>query len=187
MKVHRIPTAKKNNRHQKLDTIVLHWTATTFGARDELARMRRFLTDPSWIASTHFIVMRNGDLIVAAGLKFVTWHAGNSVLDGRRDVNARSIGVDLVSCGPIYRRKGRFFDSYGTEVPRQSVVVGFDGALYERPTDAQRRTFNRLIRALTTRIPRVVRHCDVAVPSGRKIDTAGLIDLSTLELASEPV
>lgn len=68
-----------------IDTIVLHNTAGT------LAPSLQRLQDPNAQVSAHYAVDRGGEVYQLVDEKNVAWHAGN------RDVNARSIGIEIVA------------------------------------------------------------------------------------------
>lgn len=68
-----------------VDTIVLHNTAGSLSG--SLARFQ----DPKAQVSAHYVVDRNGDVYQVVDEKNVAWHAGN------RDVNLRSIGIEIVA------------------------------------------------------------------------------------------
>ncbi len=89
---------------QPVDLVVYHYTATGPGAGprgSERARMERWLGGGTARSSTHFVILRDGTVLQAAGLGRRTWHSGRSEFQGRSGVNAFSIGVDLENAGPL--------------------------------------------------------------------------------------
>jgi N-acetyl-anhydromuramyl-L-alanine amidase AmpD len=132
-------------RFGRPDCVVLHATAT-----ESFAETVGILSDPRSGVSAHFLVGKNGRVVQLVPVERRAWHAGDSRLDGRADVNSRSVGVEIMN-----RNDGR--DPY---------------------TDAQYRAVARIVQRLRTcyRIPdeRIVSHAAVAVPPGRKSDPRGL-------------
>jgi N-acetylmuramoyl-L-alanine amidase len=82
-------------RKHAIDMLVLHYTAQS--SRDALAR----LCDGAHSArvSSHYLVHEDGriDQLVAEARR--AWHAGVSSWEGARDVNSRSIGIEIVNPG----------------------------------------------------------------------------------------
>lgn len=77
-----------------IDMLVLHYTGMET-AEAALAR----LTDPLAKVSAHYLIDDDGTLVrlVAEGKR--AWHAGISFWRGATDINARSIGIELVNPG----------------------------------------------------------------------------------------
>jgi len=88
-----VPSPNHNARTHAIDMIVLHYTAQT-GA-DALAR----LCDPVAKVSSHYLVHEDGliDQLVPEARR--AWHAGVSSWEGERDINSRSIGIEIVNPG----------------------------------------------------------------------------------------
>ena len=74
--------------------VVLHYTGMESG---EAALAR--LCDPSAKVSSHYMIERDGRVFRLVSETRRAWHAGVSFWKGERDVNARSIGVELVNPG----------------------------------------------------------------------------------------
>ena len=74
--------------------VVVHYTGMETGEA-ALARLR----DPAAKVSSHYMIEEDGRVLrlVAEGRR--AWHAGVSFWKGERDVNARSIGIELVNPG----------------------------------------------------------------------------------------
>ncbi len=81
-------------RGQAIDALVLHYTGMPTG---EAALAR--LCDPAAEVSCHYLVWEDGriDQLVAEADR--AWHAGRSFWRGERDLNAVSIGVEIVNAG----------------------------------------------------------------------------------------
>jgi N-acetylmuramoyl-L-alanine amidase len=76
------------------DILVLHYTGMKT-ADEALAR----LTDPKSRVSAHYTIGRDGRVFVHVPEERRAWHAGVSYWAGESNVNARSIGIELVNPG----------------------------------------------------------------------------------------
>ncbi|WP_223632299.1 N-acetylmuramoyl-L-alanine amidase [Corallococcus sp. EGB] len=135
-----------------IDTIVLHHTGSNNGAGD-LAWMR----NPDSKVSAHYMLDRDGKIYQLVGDTKRAWHAGKSELHGvPTDVNARSIGIEMVNDGS---GKTAF-----TEAQYKSLtkLVGYLKQEYDVP------------------MKNILGHKDVAVPKGRKDDPASNFDWARL-------
>ena len=74
--------------------IVLHYT----GMQDGAAALAR-LCDPAAKVSAHYMIEEDGRVFALVPEERRAWHAGVSFWKGQRDVNAVSIGVELVNPG----------------------------------------------------------------------------------------
>jgi len=74
--------------------IVLHYTGMQSGEA-ALARLR----DPEAKVSAHYLVEEDGRVFRLAPEERRAWHAGVSYWRGRRNVNADSIGIEIVNPG----------------------------------------------------------------------------------------
>jgi N-acetylmuramoyl-L-alanine amidase len=77
-----------------VDILVLHYTGMRT-AQEALAR----LCDPAAKVSAHYTVDRDGTVYAHVPEERRAWHAGLSYWAGTRNVNARSIGVEIVNPG----------------------------------------------------------------------------------------
>ena len=77
-----------------IDILVLHYTGMKT-AEEALAR----LCDPASKVSAHYTIDRAGAVYVHVPEERRAWHAGISYWAGERNVNARSIGIELVNPG----------------------------------------------------------------------------------------
>lgn len=77
-----------------VDMLVLHYTGMPTGAA-ALARM----CDPEAKVSAHYMIEEDGRVFHLVPEDRRAWHAGVSCWRGHRDVNARSIGIELVNPG----------------------------------------------------------------------------------------
>jgi N-acetylmuramoyl-L-alanine amidase len=139
---------------QPVDILLLHYT-DMLSAKAALTR----LTDPAARVSAHFCVDEDGTVYRLVPEKRRAWHAGISYWAGARDINARSIGIELVNPGH---------------------TCGY------RPfPEAQMRALEDLARGIVARHPipahRVLGHSDVA--PGRKVDPGEMFDWQRLASA----
>lgn len=76
------------------DMLVLHYTDTQT-AEDALG----ILTDPVAQVSAHYLIDEDGTVFRLVAEEQRAWHAGLSYWRGERDVNSRSIGIELQNPG----------------------------------------------------------------------------------------
>ncbi len=88
------PSPNFDDRGRTIDMIVLHYTGMSTGA-EALARLR----DPAAKVSAHYLVEENGDLYRIVDEAKRAWHAGVGGWKGETDINARSIGIEIVNPG----------------------------------------------------------------------------------------
>ena len=77
-----------------VDILLLHYTGMQ-SAEAALAR----LTDPAAEVSCHWLIDEDGTLYRLVDETRRAWHAGTSFWAGERDINSRSIGIELVNPG----------------------------------------------------------------------------------------
>ncbi len=134
-----------------IDALVIHDTAT-LSAASVLATF----DNPAEQRSSHFLLDRDGTTYALVPVARKAWHAGVSSLWGREDVNAYSVGIELVD----------------VDRPAPGAVTVGDGETY---TDAQLTALLALTVHLVETLPaitlhRIVGHEHIAVPRGRKVD-----------------
>jgi N-acetylmuramoyl-L-alanine amidase len=78
----------------RVDMLVLHYT----GMRTAEAALNR-LCDPTAKVSAHYAIDEGGTVYAMVPEEQRAWHAGISYWAGARDINARSIGIELVNPG----------------------------------------------------------------------------------------
>lgn len=91
--IHR-PSPNFNARKADLDMIVLHYTGMS-SLREVLDK----LTDEKSELSAHFVVDIDGRIFQLVGQDKRAWHAGVSNWQGKRDINSRSIGIEIMNNG----------------------------------------------------------------------------------------
>ncbi len=96
IKVIEAPSPNYNERrpHAPIDILLLHYTGMQTGA----AALER-LTDPSTKVSAHYLIEEDGTIYRLVAEMHRAWHAGKSFWSGERDINSRSIGIELVNPG----------------------------------------------------------------------------------------
>src|SRR3954471_14676301 len=77
-----------------VDILLMHYTGMETGA----AAVAR-LTDPAARVSAHYTVDEDGTIFAHVPEDKRAWHAGLSYWAGARDINARSIGIEIVNPG----------------------------------------------------------------------------------------
>jgi N-acetylmuramoyl-L-alanine amidase len=136
-----------------IDMLVLHYT----GMESAKAALDR-LCDRATKVSAHYLIDEDGSITAMVDESDRAWHAGVSCWRGNRDVNARSIGIELVN-------------------------PGHDNG-YRAFPEAQMAALEKLAAEILARHPipprNVVAHSDVAPI--RKIDPGELFDWRRLAL-----
>lgn len=96
MRIVERPSPNHDERPQgaPIDLLVLHYTGMKTGA-EALAR----LCDPAAKVSAHYTIDRDGRIYRHVPEERRAWHAGVSYWAGERNVNARSIGIEIVNPG----------------------------------------------------------------------------------------
>jgi N-acetylmuramoyl-L-alanine amidase len=130
-----------------IDMLVIHYTGME-NAGAALARLR----DPTVAVSAHYLIDEDGRIVPLVDERHRAWHAGVASWRGSSDINARSIGIELVNPG----------HEFGYRPFRKAQMA----ALVELAGDVLRR------HPIPAR--NVVGHSDVA-PS-RKMDPGELFD-----------
>ena len=79
---------------QGIDILLLHYT----GMKSAQAAIGR-LCDPQAKVSAHYLIREDGSVLRLVAEEKRAWHAGQSRWQGADDINARSIGIELVNPG----------------------------------------------------------------------------------------
>jgi N-acetylmuramoyl-L-alanine amidase len=88
------PSPNFDARTAPPDTIVLHYTGMRTGA-EALDRLR----DPEAKVSAHYLVEEDGRVFHLVPEARRAWHAGAGSWKGARDLNASSVGIEIVNPG----------------------------------------------------------------------------------------
>ena len=94
MKISDAPSPNFDDRKRGVDMIVLHYTGMKTGA-EALARMR----DADAKVSAHYMVEESGEIFRLVAEDKRAWHAGVASWKGETDINARSVGIEIVNPG----------------------------------------------------------------------------------------
>jgi N-acetylmuramoyl-L-alanine amidase len=134
------------------DLLVLHYTAMET-AKEALERLCSYDHE----VSAHYLISASGEVFQLVSEDRRAWHAGRSYWAGHRDVNSRSIGIEIDNNGSV-----------PFSVPQFRALVGLCHDIFQRWS-----------------IPpwRVVAHSDIAI--GRKVDPGNRFDW--LGLAKEDI
>lgn len=92
--VHHRPSPNHNARKTPIDMVVLHYTGMS-----SLTEVLDKLTDAKSELSAHFVVDIDGRIFQLVSEADRAWHAGVSNWQGQRDVNSRSIGIEIMNNG----------------------------------------------------------------------------------------
>jgi len=134
-----------------IDILLIHYT----GMRDGDAALQR-LRDPAAKVSSHYLIEEDGRIHRLVDESHRAWHAGAGFWAGERDINAVSIGIELVN--PGHDNGYRAFPQ-----PQMAALIELGRAILARhPIPASR----------------VLGHSDIA-PT-RKIDPGELFDWKAL-------
>jgi N-acetylmuramoyl-L-alanine amidase len=88
------PSPSFDARPSPPDMTVLHYTGMVTGEA-ALARLR----DPDAKVSAHYLVEEDGRVFALVPEERRAWHAGVSFWKGDTDINARSVGIEIVNPG----------------------------------------------------------------------------------------
>ncbi len=96
MRLTRVPSPNHNAREGVAapDIVVVHYTDMT-SAEAAVA----WLCDPVSKVSCHYLITAGGEVVQMVDEERRAWHAGVSGWDGTRDINTRSIGIELDNPG----------------------------------------------------------------------------------------
>lgn len=88
------PNHEPRSEGREVDILVLHYT----GMRDAAAALER-MCDPAAKVSAHYMIDEDGRVFRMVPEDCRAWHAGVAFWRGARDINDRSIGIELVNPG----------------------------------------------------------------------------------------
>jgi len=92
--VHPSPNHGPRAQGVPVDMVVLHYTGMPTA---DVALQR--LCDPRTEVSAHYFVDEDGTILQCVPESRRAWHSGRSFWKGERDINSRSIGVEIVNPG----------------------------------------------------------------------------------------
>lgn len=153
----------------QIDMLVIHYTDGS-----SVEECVSIFTDPDRRVSCHYIVGLDGSLRQMVREEDCAWHCGVSQWRGRKECNRWSLGIEIVNCGRLEKREGKFFrwpEGYTTPY-RGLSPVWLEENWWAPYPECQLEQVINLSRSLVERykIPRnnIVRHSDIA--PDRKID-----------------
>ena len=94
--LHNYKSKNFDARKHKIEFIILHYTETE-SFNDAL----KLLTSKEKKVSSHFLIDTNGEIYNLVCEKKRAWHAGISAWKGLKDLNSRSIGIEIVNPGEM--------------------------------------------------------------------------------------
>ena len=94
MKLIDAPSPNFDARTSPPDLLLLHYTGMPTGEA-ALARLR----DPAARVSAHYVVEEDGRIFALVPEERRAWHAGRAFWKGQTDINAASIGLEIVNPG----------------------------------------------------------------------------------------
>jgi N-acetylmuramoyl-L-alanine amidase len=90
-----LPSPNQDDRQgAPIDMLILHYTGMR-NAQEAIDRLR----DPAAHVSSHYVVDEDGDVLRLVPEEGRAWHAGVSYWRGRTELNARSLGIEIVNPG----------------------------------------------------------------------------------------
>lgn len=93
-----------DRRDSSVDIVVLHYTGMDGGQEPALQR----LCSKESKVSSHYVISRTGQIHALVDEKYRAWHAGEAIWNGVRDINSRSIGIELVHSGHDFQDTSPF-------------------------------------------------------------------------------
>lgn len=112
--------ATKNKESFKIgfpDSLVIHFTAGRSGESSA-----RHLQDDQVKASAHLVVDRSGKVYQVVPFDKKSWHAGDSIYNGRRYYNHFSIGIELDNAGALTPSGNDYLSWFGKRYTADQVV-----------------------------------------------------------------
>ncbi len=92
--LHNFKSENYDLRKKRVEFVILHYTETK-----NLSDAIKLLTDSKRKVSSHFVIDKNGDIYNLVCETKRAWHAGVSCWDEKKDINSRSIGIEIVNSG----------------------------------------------------------------------------------------
>ena len=97
---HRYKSLNFDLRKKKISFLIFHYTETK-----DLTKAIKLLTDKQRRVSCHYIIDTNGAIYNLVDEKKRAWHAGESMWKRYKDINSRSIGIEIVYPGEALGKK----------------------------------------------------------------------------------
>ena len=113
------PSPNFDARDQAVSMVVLHYTGMEDGA-SAIAWLR----NPESRVSCHYLIAEDGQLLRMVAEENRAWHAGRSFWRGVRDVNACSIGIEIVNPGHEFGYRPFTEEQMDALIPLLAGIVG---------------------------------------------------------------
>ena len=84
----------KKRSQKQIKFLILHYT----GMKGDNEAIKR-LTNPKSKVSSHYLIKRNGDILVLVPDLYIAWHAGKSYWKNYKLLNNNSIGIEISNPG----------------------------------------------------------------------------------------
>jgi len=84
----------KKRKINQIKFLIFHYT----GMKSETKALNR-LTDHTSKVSSHYLIKRNGDIVILVPDLYIAWHAGKSSWKNFNSLNKHSIGIELTNPG----------------------------------------------------------------------------------------
>lgn len=98
---HKFKSNNFDDRKNKISFIIIHYTETK-----TLTKALKLLTDKERRVSCHYLIDSKGKVYNLVDLNKRAWHAGESKWKNLKDINSRSIGIEIVNSGE--NKKGKY-------------------------------------------------------------------------------
>ena len=85
---------------KEITYVIFHYT----GMISEKKAIERLTSKKSKV-STHYFIKRDGTIVNMVPEKFIAWHAGVSNWKKHKNLNNRSIGIEIQNSGHVYRNE----------------------------------------------------------------------------------
>ena len=84
----------KKRKSKQIKFLIFHYT----GMKKEIEAIKR-LTNIQSEVSSHYLIKKNGDIVVMVPDLYVAWHAGKSLWKNFKSLNKNSIGIEISNPG----------------------------------------------------------------------------------------
>ena len=88
--------SKKIRSSKDIRFLIIHYTGMQ-SARVSMDRLK----NPNSKVSCHYFIRRNGEIINMVPDKFIAWHAGKSCWKNHKNLNDKSIGIEIQNSGHL--------------------------------------------------------------------------------------
>ena len=117
MSIVELPSPNYNHRNAPIDILLMHYT----GMQSAQAALDR-LCDPKAKVSAHYVVDEDGTTYQLVDEEYRAWHAGLAYWAGAKDINAHSIGIEIVNPGHEFGYRPFPEAQMGSLIPLVSAI-----------------------------------------------------------------